>query len=481
MNIYGILEEKDNDKIAVIYKKNSISYRQLIYMINEQCGKITTQEKSVALYLPNSIQYIIGYFTLLKLKKTIMPLSINLKNNEVLNYLKLGNVSFLITDDKHYRKLKENKDYSDILIFNIETGDCKISNSVHSLIDDNLCDVALLLPTSGSTGAPKIVMLTHDNLLSNIHANVNALSITEKDITYISLPMCYSYCNTAQFLSHIYVGGTIVIQSSIMHIPSMIADFKLYAVTNYFCNPTIINMFLEHAKVFTVDLPSLRSFYIGTAAISTMQLEQLVNLFPNIDCFLTYGLTEASPRVTTYLVDKLRIKSSIGKPLENVEFRIIDDDGEDIEDDQIGQIIIRGPNIMKGYYCNFNETKRTIVDGWLYTGDCAMFDKDKNIIIKGRKKNIINCSGIIIYPEEIEETLLKHDAIKDVYVYGQSQSLYGEIVAADIILNENADKEKELNSIEQYCLQNLTNLKIPKFKIVNYISKTITNKNKRIR
>lgn len=481
MNIYEILEKKVSDKIAIIFKNCSISYRQLNNLVNEQCKKITTKEQIVALYLPNSLQYVVAYFSVLKLQKTIMPISINLKNSELLNYIKLGKITYIITDNKHYWKLKEDKNYSNISIYNIDTGDYKKSNCESSQIDNDLIDVALLLPTSGSTGTAKIVMLTHDNLLSNIAANVTALSITEKDTTYISLPMCYSYCNTAQFLSHIYVGATIVIQSSIMHMPSIIAELKLYSVTNYFCNPTVMNMFVEHINLFPAQLPSLRSFYIGTASVTTMQIERLVNLLPNINCYLTYGLTEASPRVTTYMVNKRKIKSSIGKPLKGIEVRIVNDNGEDVENNQIGEIIIKGPNIMKGYYGNFNESMNKIINGWLYTGDCATFDEDKNIIIKGRKKSVINCSGVIIYPEEIEEILLKHDVVKDAYVYGKLHSIYGEIVMADIILQEDVNYKQALKDLKKYCLINLSNIKIPQFKIVKCISKTNTNKNIRMR
>lgn len=451
-------------------------------MVQEQCRKIKTTNKAIALYLPNSIQYVIVFFSILCLDKTILPLSTNLKHGELLEFLKLGEISYLITNNVNYKKLKDNADFSNIIIYNIdseETTLAYIENETITEKDEILDDVAVLLPTSGSTGQSKLVMLTHDNLICNICANIESLSITENDVTYISLPMCYGYCNTAQFLSHIYVGGTIVIQSSIMYASTMIMDLKSFKVTNYFCNPTIINILVEYLKLYTIDLSDLRSIFIGTAAIAKSKLEKLIKLLPSTNIYLTYGLTEASPRVTTYLVDKNNIKSSIGKPLIGIDIRIIDDNGVDVQIGQVGQLIIRGKNIMKGYYSNVEATERVVIDGWLYTGDCALFDQDNNIFIKGRKKNIINCSGCVIYPEEIEEVLNKHDAIKDVYVYGQPHDIYGEIAVADIVLLDGINEKMALHSIKTFCVKNLSNNKIPKICVVCSIPKTISNKIKR--
>jgi len=480
MHISEILKNNNSTKIALIYRNALISYRQLNSMVKEQCTKIKTSQDVIAIYLPNSVQYVVAYFSILSLNKTVMPLSINLKNDEIANFLKLGKISYLITNSIYYKRIIGCDEFSEIIIHNIESGE--ISNASKEKIVESreeLSDVALLMPTSGSMGQPKIVMLTHDNILCNVKANIKSLSLTSNDVTYVSLPMCYSYCNLAQFLSHIYVGGTIVIQSSMMHIPSMIKDIITYNISNYFCNPTLLNIIINTPQFNSHNLPKLRSIYIGTAPVQEFHISKIFGALPNINCYLTYGLTEASPRVTTYLIDKNNIQISIGRSLEGIETRIVDSSGVDIQEGQVGELIIRGPNVMKGYYLNGKETGEVLRNGWLYTGDYCTFDKNNNIFIKGRKKNIINCSGVVIYPEEIEQKLIRHESIKDAYVYGEPHEIFGEVVVAEIVLYDNIDKDSFKKLIEVYCLRKLSSTKIPNIRIVESISKTITNKNKR--
>jgi len=190
-----------------------------------------------------------------------------------------------------------------------------------------------------------------------------------------------------------------------------------------------------------------------------------------------YGQTETSTRISHLLPKNSKIKiGSVGKPIPGVELKIVNDEGKEAQIEEIGEIIVKGSNIMKGYYKRNELTQQSIHDGWLFTGDMGKLDRDGFLYIVGRKKNVIIKGGMNIYPEEIEEIILLNPIVEEVCVYGESNELLGEVPIARVILKSNAVNIKE-DDLKRYCFRNMTSFKIPdRFEFVTELPKTDSGK-----
>lgn len=211
------------------------------------------------------------------------------------------------------------------------------------------------------------------------------------------------------------------------------------------------------------------------------KLRELITSFPEIGFVQTYGQTEASPRITCLLPeDSLRKIGSVGKPIPGVQVAIVDDTGTPVEPGQPGEIIVHGKNVMKGYYKKPENTEKAIQNGWLHTGDIGRYDDEGYIYLVGRKKNIIISGGINIYPEEVEEMLLSHPAVKEACVTGVNHEWLGEVPIAKVVLHEG--ESISVNALINYCCENLSGYKVPeRISIVDSLPKTYTGKMKRVR
>jgi len=479
-----LIRQKFNDNVAVTCGKNKVTYAQLFEIAEKTAQTIkpyVTNYKNIAILFSNSIEYIISFFSILFLDKVVVPIEHNIKQNELENILNYCDIGLVLIGNDHVGLLKNacESSRSNIIIFNMESGILENKDiDKCANISDCSDDVAILMHTSGSTNSPRRVMLTNKNIISNIEANVEALNISKADTTLISLPMCFSYCNTAQFLSHIYCGAKLVIMDTIFLPATFFALVEKEKITNFMTVPTIAKTLL--IPKIQKPLKSLKWISIGGASIDNRTLKNLLKSFKNIDFIKTYGLTEASPRVTTLLAkDCKRKMSSIGKAMKGIQIKIILENGNEAKEHENGELLVKGSNIMEGYYNNKEETNKIIKDGWLHTGDIGFLDEEGYIYLVGRKKNIIISSGINIYPEEVEEILMAHPAIELAYVYGISDNAYGEIPLAKVIIKKGA-KVTDIELI-QYCKEKLSDYKIPsKITFVNELQYTNNMKIKRI-
>ncbi|MCX7923062.1 MAG: AMP-binding protein [Clostridia bacterium] len=486
-----LLSNKNSSKVAIKYSNEGMTYAQLLgttIFFAELIRSYYTGSKNVGIFLPNSMQYAVAYFTITLLDKVIVPIGIQAKKAEIQSTVEYCELGLIITNNQYIEALKDSLNDTEymVTIFNIDdesflkAGLAKkdfenIKESVE--IDEN--SVAIMLHTSGTTSNPKRVMLTHKNLITNIKSNIDSLKLTENDICLIALPMFFGYCNTAQFLTHLYLGATIVIMDE-MFIPN--SFFKLVqeeGITNFTGVPSMLLMLLSYRNRFKYDISSLRYVCFGGGNMPVEKLKQLIEDFPTVGFVQTYGQTEASPRATCLLPDdSLRKLGSVGKPIPNVKVRIVDDSGVDVGIGQMGEIIIQGDNVMKGYYKRPEETAKVKRNNWLYTGDLGRYDEDGYIYLVGRKKNIIISGGLNIYPEEVEELLMCHPSVKEACVVGEEHDLLGEIPVAKVVLKEpQTVGEGELIN---YCLENLAGYKAPvKVYFIQEFSKTANGKIKR--
>jgi len=481
-----LLRQKHNEKIAISCASKSITYeawniesQKISLQINEN---IQTCSKCIAVFLPNSIDYAVAFYGILFSNKIVIPIDIRSKPSEIRTIIEYCEVDCIITSDNYINELKamsESYAYR-LMIYCIENHRFIIFNQDKPCIDktniNDIDDVAIMLHTSGTTSNPKRVMLTHNNLICNVESNIESLMLSEDDRTLIVLPMCFGYCNTAQFLTHVYLGASMVIYSGMFMPSKFFETLQNQKITNCTVVPTMLLMILEYRYKENYDINMLKYICFGGSKMPEHKLKLLINTFKNVGFVHTYGQTEASPRVTMlgpqFALSKI---GSVGKPIPRVEVKVVDSTNNEVLQCVIGEIMVSGENVMKGYFKRPDLNEKIIENGWLHTGDLGYFDSDGFLYIVGRKKNMIISGGINIYPEEIEEVIMNHPNVKDVCVISEQHELLGEMPIARVVLRENV-----FTDLSNFCRKRLADYKIPfRFDFVDKIDKTYNGKVKR--
>lgn len=489
-----LMKQQNRDSIAIKYKDQRVTYRQFHEMVMKRSNYVnsfTDDSSNIGIFLPNSLDYAIAYFTIAYLDKIIVPIGSQAKIPEIVSTIQYCGLKLILTNTEYALVLakylsEENFRITivDIMCLSVEQVgkgpkvEC-VPDALRFDIHDR-DDVAIMLHTSGTTSKPKRVMLTHNNLIENIQSNIQSLQLTGRDKVLIALPMIFGYCNTAQFLTHLYLGASMVIMDGLFAPNKW---FKLVCeekITNFTAVPSMLFMLLTYRNNQCYELDSLRHICFGGGVMPVKKLKELIEAFPSIGFVQTYGQTEASPRVTALLPeDSIRKIGSVGKAIPNVSIRIVDEAYKNVVVREVGEIIVHGANVMKGYYNDPDETAKVLNDGWLHTGDLAFYDEEGYIYLTGRKKNLIISGGLNIYPEEIEEILMCHPAVKEVKVIGEPDELFGEKVVARIVLKEEYSTILD-SQIINYCMKELANYKLPsRIDVVKKLEKTITGKIKR--
>ncbi|MGN1401447.1 MAG: fatty acid--CoA ligase family protein [Bacillus sp. (in: firmicutes)] len=318
-------------------------------------------------------------------------------------------------------------------------------------------DVAVILYTSGTTGKPKGAMLTHTNIFRNAKDVGDYLDINSSDRVITVLPMFHVFCLTVSMNAPLLAGGTIIIIPRFSP-AEVFRAVKAYEATIFAGVPTMYNFLLQHGGE-TADFESVRLCISGGASMPVALLESFEQKF-NVQISEGYGLSEASPVTCFNPLDRPRKAGSIGTSIINVENKIVNEIGEEVEAGEVGELIVRGPNVMKGYYKLPEESAAAIKDGWLYTGDLAKMDEEGYFYIVDRKKDMIIVGGYNVYPREVEEVLFAHPDVVEAAVVGVPDPEQGEAVQAFIVLGDQAVTEEEIRA---YCKEHLARYKNPKF------------------
>jgi len=483
--------QKNNGTVAIKYGNRVISYQEwydesnrLSFVLNENSHK---DSLNIGVFLPNSIGYAVAYYAILFNEKIAVPIDVRSKPLEILSLAQYCEMDVVLTTIQ-YRELLENSflkyGHKITLIF-IEDYSSKVVNNEKDYIkktkyivphgDEN--DVAIMLHTSGTTNNPKRVMLTHRNLITNVEANIESLQLSMNDKVLICMPMAFGYCNTAQFLTHLYLGASMVISEGIFVPRIFFQIVQEEKITNFTGVPSMLLMLLEYGDSSKYDMTSLRYICFGGGKMPVELLNKLVKKFRAVGFVQTYGQTEASPRITALLPkDAIRKIGSVGLPLPNIKLKVVDENGSTLASNKIGEIIIQGSGVMKGYYKQPKITASTIIDGWLHTGDLGYVDEEGYLYLTGRMKNVIISGGMNIYPEEIEEILMAHSNIREVCVVPEESKILGEVPVAKIVEVNDGDRI----NYRAFCIDKLANYKIPvRFDIVDALDKTYNGKIKR--
>jgi long-chain acyl-CoA synthetase len=329
----------------------------------------------------------------------------------------------------------------------------------HSLADRGGDDTAVILYTSGTTGTPKGAELTHENLLSNVETILSTLiDMREDDVVLGALPFFHVFGLTCGLNASVKAGSALTL------LPRFDPDKALEIierdkVTIFEGVPTMYVGMLHSDKADEVDTSTLRLCSSGGAAMPGEVLRSFEEKF-GCNILEGYGLSETSPVASYNHPDRERKVGSIGTPIEGVEMKVVDEDDNEVSQGEVGEIVIKGPNVMKGYWRKDEETQKAIKNGWFHTGDMAKVDDEGYFFIVDRKKEMILRGGYNVYPREIEEVLYEHPAIEEVAVVGVPDDKMGEEVGAAVVLKKGEDVSAD--EIKAYVKDQVASYKYPR-------------------
>ncbi|HHY21488.1 MAG TPA: o-succinylbenzoate--CoA ligase [Bacilli bacterium] len=414
----------------------------------------------VAILSQNCPEYIWFLGAISRLEAIAVPLNIRLTAKELAFQLQDSEAKLILFEEEFVHTVKEIQ-----LEVSIESAylpvDKELLNMKKTGMMDEFNDGAIpyiICYTSGTTGRPKGAVLTQENMFWNAVNNQLALDITSNDRTIVLLPLFHIGGIGLFAFPVFFSGGTVVIPGKFDPEVALrvIEEQKVTIVMGV---PTILDAIRKSASFATTDFSSVRWFYNGGAPCPKELLDDY--LASNLPIGQGFGMTETSPTVFMISKEDYRRKpGSIGKPVLFCDIRIVDENGEDVSQGEVGELIIRGPNVMLEYWCLEEATKETIRDGWLYSGDLVRQDDEGFVYVSGRKKDMIISGGENIYPLEIELALKELPEIDEVALVGKPDELWGEVPIAYIVWNKN--KQLSYEALTSYCLKRLGKYKIPK-------------------
>ena len=319
-------------------------------------------------------------------------------------------------------------------------------------------DIAALIYTSGTTGRPKGAMLSHRNLMFDASACVNRIEVSEDDVFLTVLPLFHSFGATACMILPIITGSHTVLVPRFAP-ERLFAAFETSRATIFIGVPSMYAAMLAVRPARQYDLSALRVCVSGGAPMPT-ELQQAFTARFGVPMIEGYGPTEASPVVCVNLLHGVNKLGSVGPALPGVEVRIVDDSGAPLPTGEIGEITVRGGNVMRGYWRDEELTRETLRDGWLFTGDVGMMDEDGYVSIVDRKKDMIIVGGMNVYPREVEDVIYRVPQVAEAAVVGVPAALRGEDVKAFVALKEGERLAAE--ELLDYCAQFLARYKVPR-------------------
>ncbi len=494
--LLSISAERHPHRTAIVFGQKKINYKTLNVLTDRIAAGLIDlgikKQDRVALFLDNCPEFVISYFAVLKAGALVVPINYMFKIEEAKFILEDSQAICLITSRVYVDMAEELRLRVDSLKHIITTTKAKDDTiDFNRIKKDNLeilqkvlagpHDLAVILYTSGTTGHPKGAMLTHNNLISNAQHSAEAIKATHRDTCICILPLFHSFAATVCMNLPLLVGAKIVIMKSVRPFRRVIRSIRKHRVSIFVGVPSIYNILkdMKLPRIFHSPLIKLfnpvRVCISGAAALPVDTFEGFARKF-RMPLLEGYGLTEASPVVTLNPLKGIKKAGSIGIPLsKKIELKIVDDKDIPLGPERIGELLVKGPNVMDGYYKQEEATTSTLKDGWLYTGDMAKFDSDGYLYIVGRKKEMVNVRGLNVYPREIEEVLYQNPKIKEAAVIGIPDIHRGEVPIGFVVLKDGENATE--HEIIQYLRERLALYKVPKYiEFRQFLPKNTTGK-----
>jgi long-chain acyl-CoA synthetase len=453
VNLASILTESAGrrpDGVALKLDDVEVSYGQLDEAGARVAGLLRQKGVEpgdrVGIMLPNVPYFAVCYYGVLRAGGVVVPMNVLLKEREVAFYLSDPEAKLLFAWHDFAAAAEAGAKEAGAECILVEPGSFERllagAQPLDEVVDRADDDTAVILYTSGTTGKPKGAELTHSNLSSNVEVMMGLFDFGPDTVTLGALPLFHSFGQTCALNATIRAGGCVTF------IPRFDAAKALEIigrdrVTVFEGVPTMYAGMLHVENRERYDTSTLEVCVSGGAAMPGEVLRGFEEAF---GCVVLegYGLSETSPVASFSRADRERKVGSIGTPIEGVEMKVVDDDGNDVPEGEIGEIVIRGHNVMKGYWNRPEATAEAITDeGWFRTGDMARVDEDGYFFIVDRKKELIIRGGYNVYPREVEEVIYEHPAVREAAVIGIPHESLGEEVGAAVVLKQGAEASAE--------------------------------------
>ena len=437
----------------------------------------------VAVLHPNSAQTLLAFFAIIKAGGVVVPINPQYTAREVTYLLNNSESTLLIAHEDCSSLVEQIKGDLPrlgriVLRRRTETVEAAVAALAGAPLAPakersfNSDDPAIMFYTSGTTGNPKGVVLTHGNFCFGGPNIAQSYGLRESDITIAALPMVHVFSIASPFFGSLSSGGAVVVVERFK--PQTIFEvIEKYRVTWFPGVPTMFILLLNSLHENTRDISSLRMGLSGGASLPVEVLRKWEEAF-RADVIEVYGLTESTGLVTANPVYGVRKPGTVGIAVSGVTAKVVNKEGNDCPPNEVGNLVFRGPNATKGYFKLPAETQEKIRDGWVHTGDHAYLDDDGYFTIVGREKELIISGGYNIYPKEIEEVIHAHSAVSEAAVIGVADPVKGEVPKAFIALKQGATATEE--EMVAHCKKNLAPYKIPKINFVKELPKNTTGK-----
>ena len=458
--------QEDPDHVAVKLDDAELTYKLLdgatahiVGLLREHGVKPGDR---VGIMLPNVPYFPVCYYGILRAGAIVVPMNVLLKKREVGYYLKDPEAKLLIAWDDFAEAAQTGAEEAGAECLLVKPGEFEnqvgAAEAVTDVADTGDGDTAVILYTSGTTGQPKGAELSNANLARNAKASSGLFGLGSEAVVLGALPLFHTFGQTCGMNATLGEGGTLTLIPRFD--PAKALEIIQRDAVNVFQGvPTMYGAMLHLDNRDEYDVSSLKVCASGGSA---MPVELMRGFEEAFRCTVLegYGLSESSPVASFNHPDRERKPGSIGTPIEGVEMKVVDDDSNEVDQGEVGEILIKGHNVMNGYWNREEATAETIVDGWLHTGDIGKVDEDGYFFIVDRKKEMIIRGGYNVYPREIEEVLYEHPDVREAAVLGIPSDEYGEEVAAAVALKDGASTSPE--ELRSYVKEQVAGYKYPR-------------------
>ncbi|UOQ94603.1 long-chain fatty acid--CoA ligase [Halobacillus shinanisalinarum] len=481
-SLYSILTEstkKYGEHTAITFAGEAMTYHELKSRTDQLAGswqKMNFKKgERIGLMVGNHPDYIVSYYAAQSLGLIVVQLNPSYTTRELLQILTDADVSYIVADATSLQTVCEvDKLYSfkEMIASQVDISECRdrfwqLEELVHSdtVLDSpasvDMEDVAVIQYTGGTTGKVKGAMLTQRNLTTNVYQSFTMYrqrAVLGGETILTATPLYHVYAMTSAMNLGIYMGANILLVAK-FNVDDVMDLIKEYQPTFF---PGVPKMYISFANYPNAETYGLDCFNVCSSGSAPLPIE-VIKKFEAVSgakILEGFGMSETSPTTHRTPINGERKVGSIGIPVPDTDCCIVDQDQNVLEANFVGELVIKGPQVMKGYWNNEVETSHALQSGWLFTGDLAMMDDDGYFYIVGRKKEMIINGGFNIYPQEIESVLYEHPDVKESAVVGIPDREKGEVVKAYIV--PKAGHTIDIEELKGHCYRNLTRYKVPK-------------------
>jgi acyl-CoA synthetase (AMP-forming)/AMP-acid ligase II len=480
MIVRDYLEKQANErptKPAILFKKEKITFSDLNTLSNRLANRLLNvgvkKGDRVVLLFQNCPEFCVAYFAVLKIGAIAVILDFRLSPAEMEPIFQETEVTAVITSVRQKvfidRVRKKVPSLQHIVVTGAEGEDIRDWHSYEEIIEKESSekisiplqeeDESLYLYTSGTTGRPKGVVLTNNHLTCFPETVRPAMLISEKDTYGLVLPI--SHIAGPCILNLMVECGMSVSVIDEMKPKKILDAIQNHRITYLPATPSIFQLILDIPHWERYDCSSLRVISMMGTVVPEQLMKDLGERYPHLQPVQGYGATETSPLLThTHLKDAKRKMASVGKASPRAELKVIGQDGKEVKVGQIGEIIARGPQIMKGYFKDPEATAKKIKDGWYHSGDLGRFDEDGYLYVLGRADDMVISGGLNIYPSEVETVLLNHPKVQEAAVVGIPDAKRGQVIKAIVVLKHGETATQR--EILSFCKERLASFKMPR-------------------